>query len=587
MSSLKVFMRYLWQHNRRATLSVLLLSTFAGIFDGLGMTLILPMMSQLGVGNADGQFGAYLKSFYEFLGLPLNLLTVCATLVTLVLLQNIFTFWSSCLGARTSYELTSQLRKKLFEGYFQSGWSFFVKSSHGILGNQIITEAERAGSAFLYFSSAFVYLILAFVYIGLALKLSTASAFVFLVSAALLTFVLKRIISDGKRYGEQLTVINQSLASQVNENIGAAKIIKATNAEKVTAEKFGKSSDELAEATIESAVNNFSIKAFSEPMGVVFLCFCIYFSSQFLKVQGSELLLLLVIFIRLSPRVFELQRMWNLFLRQAPAFESTLKLIQDCQTQEEKIDLGRPQNFLSQISIQNLSFEYDPARPILQNIDLDIQKGQMIGLAGTSGGGKSTLVDLVLGLYRPKSGRILIDGTDLATMSLAHWRGQISYVSQENVLFHDTIMNNIRWSKLDATDEEVMAAARLAHADSFIQDCPEKYQTIVGDRGVRLSGGQRQRLALARAIIRKPRLLILDEATSALDNESEKAVRDAIENLRSTTTILMIAHRLNTLKTCDQILILNQGKISDQGKWADLFDVEGRHRRLMEASDAL
>lgn len=232
-----------------------------------------------------------------------------------------------------------------------------------------------------------------------------------------------------------------------------------------------------------------------------------------------------------------------------------------------------------EVRFENVGFHYGNGARVLDQIDLVTRPGEQVALVGASGAGKTTLVNLILGFYRPTTGRVLIDGADVSQVNLRTLREQIGVVSQDNVLISGTILNNVRYGRLSATREEVEAAARLAHAHEFIQRMPDGYDTEIGDRGIRLSGGQKQRLAIARAILKNPRILILDEATSALDSESERAVQEALEELRRDRTCFIIAHRLSTIQNADTILVMHQGRIVERGTFDELIALRGEFHR--------
>ncbi|MBC7892907.1 MAG: ATP-binding cassette domain-containing protein, partial [Sphingobacteriaceae bacterium] len=244
-------------------------------------------------------------------------------------------------------------------------------------------------------------------------------------------------------------------------------------------------------------------------------------------------------------------------------------------------------SFSKNLELQRVSFAYGNNPPVLRDIDLSIPKGKTIALVGSSGGGKSTLADLIPRFYDPTAGRILLDGVDIRTLTKTSLRGLMGIVTQESILFNDTIFNNIAFGH-EATLAEVEAAARIANAHEFIQASPEGYQTVIGDRGTRLSGGQRQRLSIARAVLKNPPILILDEATSALDTESEKLVQDAITSLMKNRTVLVIAHRLSTIQHADEIVVLHGGRIVERGTHEDLLELEkGFYRRLSQLQVAV
>jgi subfamily B ATP-binding cassette protein MsbA len=236
-----------------------------------------------------------------------------------------------------------------------------------------------------------------------------------------------------------------------------------------------------------------------------------------------------------------------------------------------------------EISFEHVTFGYDPETPVLHDISFTAPAGATVALVGSSGSGKSTLISLVMAFNRPDTGRILVDGRDLAGLKLRDYRSKLGIVLQDNFLFDGTVLENIRFARPDATDDEVREAARVAHCDEFVLGFTEGYQTIVGERGVRLSGGQRQRVAIARAILADPAILLLDEATSSLDSESEGLIQDGLARLRAGRTTFVIAHRLSTITAADMIMVLEDGRIVEQGTHHQLVEREGgRYRALYE-----
>jgi subfamily B ATP-binding cassette protein MsbA len=235
-----------------------------------------------------------------------------------------------------------------------------------------------------------------------------------------------------------------------------------------------------------------------------------------------------------------------------------------------------------EVIFDDVSFEYTPGVPVLRHVSFHAPAGSTTALVGPSGSGKSTVISLIMAFNRPQSGRVLVDGCDLASLQLRAYRAHLGVVLQDNFLFDGTIAENISFSKPGATMEEVREASRIAHCDEFIEGFPQGYDTIVGERGVRLSGGQRQRVAIARAILADPRILILDEATSSLDSESEALIRDGLRSLRRGRTTFVIAHRLSTIASADQILVLEQGRIVERGTQDELLALGGRYRQLYE-----
>ncbi|MDP3035738.1 MAG: ATP-binding cassette domain-containing protein, partial [Methanobacteriaceae archaeon] len=290
----------------------------------------------------------------------------------------------------------------------------------------------------------------------------------------------------------------------------------------------------------------------------------------------AELLILLFLFMRIIPRFSTIQRSYQYFINMLPAFVNVINLKRECEiASESELETG-DLVFEKEIQFKDVSFSYQDALNI-KNLDLKINKKQTTALVGLSGAGKSTTADLVMGLLRPDKGQIAIDGVELE--NFASWRNQIGYVAQDTFLFNDTIRNNLLLSRNDATEEELKKVLKISSAD-FVFDLPDGLDTIIGDRGVRLSGGERQRLALARALLRRPSLLIMDEATSNLDSKNEKKILNSIEKLHGNLTILMIAHRFSTIENADVIYLMENGHIVEEGSWEEFNEKKGKFKEL-------
>lgn len=317
------------------------------------------------------------------------------------------------------------------------------------------------------------------------------------------------------------------------------------------------------------------------------LAVIVYVASAVLNVNAAQLLVLLFIFARLMPRLVAIYRQIQALASVLPVLDAVNDLERECMAAAEPFSSkGSDISFERSIRFESVSFTYlrRAKTPAVCDVDLEIAAGLTTAIAGPSGAGKSTLADLLIGLLSPTIGRILVDGEVLGTDRLASWRRQISYVPQETFLFHDTIRSNLDWAKPGAREDELIQALRLSAAYDFVSGLPHGLDTAVGERGVLVSGGERQRLSLARAILRRPRMLVLDEATSSLDSENELRIQQAIESLHQQMTIAVITHRLSTIRHADVIYVVDQGRVVESGSWADLMSrPAGRFRDLCRA----
>jgi len=272
----------------------------------------------------------------------------------------------------------------------------------------------------------------------------------------------------------------------------------------------------------------------------------------------------------------------NLIDMAFPSYEQVMNIIKDAKKLNQTSGSISFKNFNKSIKIKDISFAYPNNKTVINNLSLQIKKGQMIAIVGESGSGKSTLIDVIMGFNDPTSGDVLIDDTPLKKYDINSYRKKIGYVPQGGELFNTSIINNIKWANEKATNEQIQRTCQETYADSFIKSFPYSYETLVGDRGVRLSGGQLQRIALARALIRKPEILILDEATSSLDSKSEKNIQEAINKIVKKTTIIVIAHRLSTILKADHIYVINHGRVAEEGNYEDLIKLNGSFKKMIE-----
>ena len=305
-----------------------------------------------------------------------------------------------------------------------------------------------------------------------------------------------------------------------------------------------------------------------------------------LGLPGTAAVLLIFLFSRLVPRLQNLQQLGQMLRHDLPAYAHVRSRIEALEAEREALSGAAGVHALGEgIRFEGVSFAYPAAgREALSGLDLHVEARRTTALVGPSGSGKTTVADLVMGLVTPLAGRIVVDGRPLEESWLRGWREGIGYVAQDTVLFHDTVRANLLWARPDASEEEVWEALRASAADGFVQALPRGLETTLGDRGVRLSGGERQRLALARALLRRPALLILDEATSALDTENERRIRDAIAELHGKTTILLITHRLSSVQDADTIHVLEAGRLVESGDWASLLEKPGGRFRALWAT---
>ena len=374
------------------------------------------------------------------------------------------------------------------------------------------------------------------------------------------------------------------LYNAVSEHLGGMKIAKSYGAEQRHVHLFGKLAEQVRSMYTDAIQNQAEVSYWFNIGSVLILSIILYVSLQILSIPTAGVLLLLFLFARVMPKLSSIHQNFQSLIHLMPSFSRVMDLMSLCEDAAEPM-IQRPKTFelRQEIRFEKVSFSYNGEVPVIHDLNLTLKAGQTTAIVGPSGAGKSTLADLVMGLISPTGGRILVDNQALDPENMRAWRGRMGYVPQETFLFHDTLQANLLWAKPDATEVEIKEALTLSAAEEFVSAFSKGLETVLGDRGVLVSGGERQRLALARALLRKPSLLILDEATSSLDSENEKRIQTAIEELHGKMTILIISHRLSTIRGADMIYVIEEGHLIESGTWGSLVGEGSRFRALCQA----
>ena len=500
-------------------------------------------------------------------------------IVIAVVLTNLFRFLAQqrLLSARTL--LVKRLREALFEKINYLHLGYFTKEHKGELlsrlnGDVYAIESVAASSIDVIFKEPYVFIGYFVALFAISVKLTLFTLIIIPISAVGISAVTKKLKKEAQdvqsSMGRMLTLMDETLLGM--------RILRSFNATDFVIKRFSQENDFYRKASLESFKRRELAPAFSEASGVfVVACILVYGGSLVLNrqsdLQASSFIAFIAIFSQvIRPAKAIVVALTNIQQGQA-AGERILELLDKPIEIEDKPDAKVLETFRRDIVFSDVNFQYGD-KPVLKDINFRMAKGKKIALVGPSGVGKSTIADLIPRFYEATQGSVQIDGVDVRDYTMESLRKQMSFVTQEIILFHDTIFNNIALGKPDASLDEVIEAAKIANAHNFIMDTEDGYNTVIGDRGIRLSGGQRQRLSIARAVFKKPSILILDEATSSLDIESEKSVQLALNNLMEGRTTLVIAHRLSTIKEADEILIMEGGRIIERGNHYDLINSE-------------
>lgn len=509
----------------------------------------------------------------------------CLTLLILFALKNLFWYLQSFLIVKAEQGVMRDLRDTLYTHYHALSLDYFRRERAGELISRLTNDITLIRGAIANgFAMALRQIFLLAAYLVAVL---VASWQLFLVAAVLLPpslFLIDRMGQTLRRHSGLAQEKMAGITSALEETIGGIRIIKAFCAERFEIARFHRRTADYRDTMIRLTRQASVAPPLTEFIGVAVAAVILWFGGQrILSGAGMDpgrfLLFLVGMFALMQP--IKVLSQVNLNIQQGLAAASRMFEILDEKPSvvdsPGAVEAVAPREA---IEMRDVSFAYDPGRPVLSGVSLRARVGQIVALVGPSGGGKSTLVDLLARFYDPTSGAVLWDGVDLRRYRLESFRRHLGFVSQETILFNETVAFNIAYGRPSATSKEIAAAARAANAEEFVAALPRGYETLIGDRGLRLSGGQRQRLAIARALLSNPPVLILDEATSALDTESEVLVQEALDRLMTGRTTIVIAHRLSTVRHADRIYVVDGGRIVEEGRHDELIGRDGLYRKL-------
>src|SRR3984885_12779798 len=536
--SLLQYISSLIQIARWQLFAAVVIMTFTSLTEGLGVALLFPILQVAGFNLANqGHVGHYTGEVREILvrsGLrpSLWLATLLLIFLLLMALRSLFSRVQSVLTFRTALTYELSLSRRLYQAIINADWLFLVRRRSSDFTHALTAELSRVSTCTFLLIGTLANTILALVYIALALKLSAGMTSLVLATGALLLLLSRRWMRAVHQSGTAVSESVSEVYSAATEHLQNLKAMKFYDAQTSDLAMFSSLQSSALQQSLSNTRSQAAAAFWFEAGSLLVLGGIIFASLQILNVAPASILLLLAVFTRLFPRLTAAQSQLQAFLGELPAFENVMTMYHECLANAEVPGLGAGPALAHEIRLEQVSFRYDAERPmVLDDLSLTIAAGQVTAIVGSSGAGKSTVADLVNGLLSPLTGRVLVDGVALTPQTARAWRRHVGYVAQDTVLFHDTVRANLYWANPDASEQEMKESLSLAAAE-FVFELPQGLDTTVGDRGMLLSHGQRQRIALARALLRKPGLLILDEATSSLDIDNEKRILDAIEHLR-------------------------------------------------------
>lgn len=547
--------------------------------DGLGIFLLLPLLGISGIMDINNGWSSHLGIIELLNELPksVSLLVIVGAYIVLITGQSLIQRNLNLRDVKIHTGFISHVRLETYNAILQANWDFFIKKRKSDLMNSLTGELGHVTTGSYVFLQFLTSIIFTLIQVGIALWLSVKLTIFVICCGLVVSFFSRTFIKKANKIGNQSLEIGRSYIGGITDHFNGIKDIKSNMLEESRRNWLIDWCQQFARERFEAAKISANSQLYYKISSSLIIAVFIYASIMLFHTQGQQLMLIILVFFRLWPRFQGVQTNLEQIATAIPAFKSLKALQNECKISREVKEESRDYNSVKPIHIEYLeckdvSFRYNRNEEVssLQDINLRIYSNQMTAVVGRSGAGKSTLIDILMGLLQPEKGQVLVDGVPLTDTNLLSLRKSISYVPQDPFLFNGNIRENLLMIAPNATEEQLWDALEFAASAEFVRKLPQGLNTLIGDRGIRLSGGERQRLVLARAILRKPSILILDEATSSLDTENEAKIQEALDRLQGKLTIIVIAHRLSTIRNADQVIVMDQGRIVQSGGFNQL-----------------
>lgn len=574
---------------REGAAMIALLIVYATL-EGFGIGLLLPVLEYLETGGAaipSGGVWPYLRTASEAMGVPISLGTLLGLAFLPILVRQAVYYLITWNNAAIQNRATESLMVRAFRAVSNAELSYIESQDQGALISLVTGQVMRCGQALIQYVKLLSAVIIIGAYALILAFLSWQLALLALAAMALVSLAVRRILVSTRAQGAEVTRASVAMGSAVRERLAAMRLVKMRAREDVESDYIGDLAAVLKRASTKIAVASARIEVIVDPALMLAVFAIIYVGVTAYGMTLATLGLFMFILLRLNAKAKEVNLGRQQLASLMPSFDLVEQMLAEAEAVPTHRGGSRPFTGLEHnLEFRDVRFSYgDGGRDaeVLKGISLEIPRGSLTAFVGRSGGGKSTLIDMIPRLRQPQSGQVLFDGIPAGEYELASLRRRIGFLTQEPILFNDTIRFNLVYGvEQDVSDERIAAALEDSYCKEFVDALPDGLQTRIGDRGVRFSGGQRQRLALARVLLQDPDILILDEPTSALDSESEAYIQKAFERIAQDRTVIVIAHRLSTVEKADQIVVLSDGLVAEKGTHAELLAGDGLYRRLFD-----
>lgn len=565
---------FFYSYLRTKLLYVVVFSFFVSLLDALSLSMFIPLfeVASQSTKGTDNKLSNYFISFLQFVNLEATINSVLLLMIFFFVLKAIFRYLDVYYRNLVNSYFVKKIRIELLNIISNVKYSKFIATDLGTIQNSLTTEIVNVNNAYTHYISVIQNSIFIIVYMSMSIWVNSKFTLIIIVGGYLSKVLLQKFYSNSKSLSFSIANKNGILASLLMQQVNNFKYLKSTATMPIYSKKLEESIVEIENDQLKIGEISARVLSIREPIVICFLAIAIFIQVNVINGSLSAVLASLLFFYRAFNCFMNVQLSWTAFLKYVGSVEHIRKFKIELKSEAEDLKGIEFDGFSKEIKLESVSFQFNKENKVIDNVTYTIQKNKTIAIVGKSGSGKTTFVNLLSGLLVPNNGEILIDDTHLNVYNINSYRSKIGLISQETVVFNDTLFNNITfWSeKNEKTLEKFRSVIEKVDLLEFLERSNNKEDIMLGDNGVVMSGGQRQRLSIARELFKDTEILILDEATSSLDSQTEKLIQESIERIKGSLTIIIIAHRLSTIKSVDSILLLKNGKIDAEGNFQDL-----------------